>query len=480
MSFKSINFGKASAEAESTVSPFLLLEGYLDSKNFADEAISGERFLFLGYKGAGKTALGEHLKLCASRDPYQLFISSVFLSDFPFVSFYDIVGGANKPESRFPTAWSWLLLVLLIASFNKDQNSSIVREPDNLRIVRLFQKLGILPADDLTHLALLSSKKTFKMRLPAQIEVGVDSASAKEEDLRLIHYVNYLRYLCGSNRSAGNRHIIVIDGLDDILTGDSIQYVSIASLITEASRLNHFLRENGSPGKIVVLCRTDLFERLPAPNKNKFRQDFAHEFNWFQDPGNPEESELIELANLRARLSMPGVKNIFEEYFPAQSPGKNLYGFLLNFTRHTPRDFLQLLVHLQKHFKVGRLTEEQLWSGINEYAVHYFVPEIKDELNGYMQPDIIDQVFRMISTYGEKEFFFADIQAYANARIIGADRINFLEVFRTLYECSAIGYIEEREEGRRSIRFKNRFRYSTFDERKKISVHKAISQALKI
>jgi hypothetical protein len=240
------------------------------------------------------------------------------------------------------------------------------------------------------------------------------------------------------------------------------------------------LRENNSPGKIVVLCRTDLFERLPAPNKNKFRQDWAHEFNWYQDPKNPNESELIELANLRARLCIPGIKNIFEEYFPAQSRNKNIYSFLLNFTRYTPRDFLQLLVHLQRHFKIGRLTEHQLWNGINEYSVQYFVPEIKDELSGYLQPDIIDQVFRMISTFGEREFYYDDFVKYANARIVGADKINFIEVFRTLYECSAVGYINDNGYGKRSIRYKNRFRYSTFDERKKISVHRAISQALKI
>jgi hypothetical protein len=480
MSFRNIKFGKASAEAESADSPFLLLEGYLDSKNYAYEAIYGDRFLFLGYKGSGKTALGEHLKLFACAHPESLFVSSNFLSDFPFVSFYDIVGGANKPESRFPTAWAWLLLILLIDSFNKDQNSTIVNDPDYLRIITLFQKLGILPAADLSHLALLSSKKTLKMKLPIQLELGLDTAAPKDEDLRFIHYINYLKKVCGSNVSEGNRHIIIIDGLDDILTGDSIQYVSIASLITEASRLNEFLRENNSPGKIVILCRTDLFERLPAPNKNKFRQDWAHEFIWNNNPCNPKESELIELANLRARLCIPGIRNIFEEFFPLEPSRRNIYSFLLNFTRDTPRDFLQLLVHVQKHFKAGRLTEEQLWDGINEYSVRYFLPEIKDELSGYLHPDIIEQILRIISTFGEREFRFDDFVKYANDRIVGADKINFIEVFRTLYDCSAIGNIDENNYGRKSMRFKNRFHFTAFDERKKISIHKAISRALKI
>ena len=56
MDFRSIRFGKASAEAESAAAPELLLAGYLDHEGFTTQASSGDAFLFLGYKGSGKTA----------------------------------------------------------------------------------------------------------------------------------------------------------------------------------------------------------------------------------------------------------------------------------------------------------------------------------------------------------------------------------------------------------------------------------------
>lgn len=37
-----------------------------------------------------------------------------------------------------------------------------------------------------------------------------------------------------------HRHIIVIDGLDDILTTREVQYLSVAALINESKRFEYF------------------------------------------------------------------------------------------------------------------------------------------------------------------------------------------------------------------------------------------------
>ena len=63
--------------------------------------------------------------------------------------------------------------------------------------------------------------------------------------------------------------MLFIDGLDEILTHSELQFPALAALISEASRLNDDLRAAYKPFKCVVLCRTDLFDRLPGANKNK-------------------------------------------------------------------------------------------------------------------------------------------------------------------------------------------------------------------
>jgi hypothetical protein len=57
--FKDIQFGFSSAEAERAEDPGLLLEGYLQLNNSFESARIGPKFLFLGYKGSGKSAIGE-------------------------------------------------------------------------------------------------------------------------------------------------------------------------------------------------------------------------------------------------------------------------------------------------------------------------------------------------------------------------------------------------------------------------------------
>ncbi len=59
--FDTINFGFASAEEESAASPQLLVKAFLDPMHAVGEATAGPRFLFLGSKGSGKSAIGLHL-----------------------------------------------------------------------------------------------------------------------------------------------------------------------------------------------------------------------------------------------------------------------------------------------------------------------------------------------------------------------------------------------------------------------------------
>lgn len=63
MDFTKINFGRADAHSEGEDFPILLKDGYLDIDSVVDQALNTSVFLFLGYKGSGKSSLSEHLRL---------------------------------------------------------------------------------------------------------------------------------------------------------------------------------------------------------------------------------------------------------------------------------------------------------------------------------------------------------------------------------------------------------------------------------
>ena len=180
--FKSFKFGFTDAEQEGAIEPNLLLDGFLDPTGFVREVKHGNKFLFLGYKGSGKSAIGEHLRLTAERDSH-LFVTNTILADFPYSDFARIVKGDAEAESRFPTAWSWLILLALFDSFSKDNGASPVSLIDFNNAIDVLKQSGLMPAPSLKEIVRVSSKRSFKLTIPTFFEAGAEKTSEPIRDI---------------------------------------------------------------------------------------------------------------------------------------------------------------------------------------------------------------------------------------------------------------------------------------------------------
>src|SRR5882672_1368953 len=246
--FHQLKFGWASAEQEGASDPNLLLDGFLDLGGVAEEATRGHKFLFLGYKGSGKSAISEHIRLKAASDP-QLFVTTTFLADFPYSDFSRLVRG-DDPETKYPTAWSWLLLVKLFDSFNRDQEAASNSNSEFRTAIETLAKLGLLPSPTFKELVLTSSTRTFKVKLPVVFESEF-RRDKHEQNLKFPFFVERLKTVASTFQSA-SRHLLIIDGLDDVLTSTKVQYDSLAGLVLEVSRLNTMFAKNGTPAKVLL------------------------------------------------------------------------------------------------------------------------------------------------------------------------------------------------------------------------------------
>ena len=276
-----------------------------------------------------------------------------------------------------------------------------------------------------------------------------------------------------------SKHLLILDGLDDIFLQKEIQYKSIAALIFEAARLNQLLSQNDIPAKVIVLCRTELFERLPGPNKNKIRQDSAIELDWYRNPSRPETSMLVRLVNKRACLADEEIKDMFTTFFPREWHNQPFLTFLLNHTRHTPRDFIQLLIHIQECSTRRGIENKQISAGIRNYSSKYFLPEIRDELVGYLTQEQVDALIRGISRAKRSQFDLGEISEHLRREglLKQADMPTLLE---PLFDCSAIGNL--RKDNRNNVfwsfRFRNRHSHLKLDE--EIVVHRGLWRAMNI
>ncbi|MCF1467848.1 hypothetical protein GOZ89_12660 [Agrobacterium vitis] len=478
MNFKDFAFGYSSAEKERSEDPSLILNGYIDYKAATDAAKSGAKYLFLGYKGAGKSSIGERLELTLSAEQGN-FVKLVSLGDFPFTPFSKIVRGDVEPEVKYPAAWSWLLLIYILESFSQD---AALRHPDQVALqdsMKAFRMMGLSPAGDPASLVRTSSKHNFTLSLPGKLAEYSWSGSETKSAAELPSFVESLKTMLSHARSTSS-HYLIIDGLDDVLTSREVQYRSLSALIFEVARLNKLFSSSGSPVKIIVLCRTDIFERLPGANKNKIRQDDAIELDWYHDPREPYDSLLVQIAQLRAARSAEKNVDVFKIYFPSHVDNNETIRYLLDSTRHTPRDFLRLLTHIQEFCGPGRITQDQVKSGLREYSIKYFLPEIQDELSGYATPDEISRLINSFAKMRKRDFKLKELTTAASSLIKPLEAERIFELCETLFNCSAIGNIQHNSGGNTFYTFKFRNRHSSFNENEDVMLHRGLWKALNL
>lgn len=475
MDFKAINFGKADAHTEGESYPELLSRGYLNISSVVDKALNSNVFLFLGYKGSGKSSLSEHLRLQSG----ETLVDQQQLKDFPFKEFDKILASEDK-LIRYKKLWSWILCVKVFGNLYSDSSASIQTQEDLSKVNKIFTQAGIFPVMKISSLVKKSVTDSVKASIECLELARTESSENVSVDIEML--TDYLKNLITCFKE-GKRQVMIIDDLDDILSPKGVQLGIISALINEVKELNRFFLLSYIPFKILVLCRTDMFERLPDPNKNKIKQDSSFTFTWYREGvDKSEDSDLIELVNTRARLVYPELQDVFKTFFPKIYDRKKTYSALLDFTRHTPRDFIQLINHIQDQCpeNTDKVLSTYIEKGINEYSTEYFKQEISDEMAGYLPGPVIEGVFNSLSSIRKRDFWYSEIKekfSY-NTKIRDYD---LDEVMKVLYECSAIGHTYSYDGGNTNrVTFKYRNRSSAFNPEDRIILHKGLWKALNV
>lgn len=471
--FRQINFGLSDAQTEGEDYPNLLSDGYVDILQVVDKAINTSVFLFLGYKGSGKSSLSEHLRLTQ----VGVEVDQQPLKDFPF-KFFDKIINSEDRNFKYKTIWRWLLCTKVLSSMcsTLSDNTHCNKETENA--IKVFTQLGLFPVLNISSLVKRTSNTTVSATLKS---LGISHSVCEnyaEADMEML--TDYIKMLICSIKENKPR-LIIIDELDDILTPNGRQFENIAALIKEVKDLNSYFRRNNILVKILILCRTDMFERLPGQNLNKIKQDNSFTFTWYREGVNCNvDSDLIHLVNKRARLTYPDLQDVFSQFFPKKYDDTDIYNALLNYTRHTPRDFVQLMNSIKNHCNDKIVSPNAISKAIKEYSMEYFKQEISNELAGYFTGQAIEAVFNALSSIRRQKFtyqqFVKKCQSYPTL-----EKVEPFEIMRVLYDCSAIGHTHYyKENGSTRVLFKYRNRVSTFNPNDKILLHRGLWKALNV
>ncbi|MTC61002.1 hypothetical protein GKR50_13380 [Providencia rustigianii] len=481
--FKKINFGKSAGEEERSEYPDLIIDGFYDFNNAIDNLVNKSAFLVQGFKGSGKSTIAE--KICMTKIQNQpIFSDLIYLKDFSFSKFSKIYPGTEDELIKFPRTWRYILLGVILNNYKKNiekTNTEWTNEVLEIdQSIKKLKDLGLLTSGNLNNLTTNASKKKFMVALPKIIEYSNEIESISDND---VNFDNVTEVFFDIASKIKKKTIIVIDGLDDVLINNPLQLNTLSSLIFEASNLNRKFKLDNTPVKICILIRVDLYERLPGGNKNKTSQDSNVLINWYNDSLDIEQTHLVKAADLRVKLSLGNKYNLkcfFDEYTNASKSQRNnkTLSYLIEYTRHTPRDFFQLLKSIQSHYnqvnESVKITDDEIFKGIREYSNGYFLPEIRDEISGYIENDIFESFLIAIAKIKQREFKFQNLLTHFQSE--GNDINNLDMLLQVLFKCSAIG---QKFDGDK-YEYVYRNKYAKFDKSKTICLHRGLWKALNL
>ncbi|QET67598.1 P-loop ATPase, Sll1717 family [Citrobacter werkmanii] len=475
--FNKINFGSTAGEQERAYFPELIKDGFYNYNDAVEKIIRGDKFLIQGYKGSGKSTISEKINLQSElEDIDSVNAVNIYLKDYPFAKFSQIYPGDESDETKFPRVWSYLLLSLLVNLMDSKKGNEVWSENivDFSQSVSKLRDIGLLGSGDIDNITLSASKKSFKISLPKILEFNYSAGANSEATILFHNVVDVLKDMVHKKVSS-KTNIVLIDGLDDVYLNKEMHLKILSALIFEANNLNREFKIKGVKAKICILIRVDLYERLPSGNKNKAANDSSIVLNWYNDVKDASQTHLVKAANLRARIATANRYEL-KDFFHAEINNRETLSFLLSHTRHTPRDFFQLLKYIQEYHDDTqvKVSEDAIYKGLRAYSNDYFLPEIKDETSGYIGDVDVVSFLRAISVIKQREFKFSTLLQHYDTN--GNDIDKLKQLLEVLFKCSAIGH----KFGEDKYEYVYWNKYAYFDIDKTICLHRGMWKALNL
>lgn len=466
--FADLYFGKSDSKNELAGDRDEFIRSFVDLNRITEAVIGGDKTLILGPKGTGKSALAWFLD--ASQHERDFLCTVQDASDLPLADIPRLETGQAAGTDRTVAAWRFILLCNYLALLLKDQSCNLPNRNEVARVTRLLRGYGLI--GDTSGRAILDiSKTTIEIPIP---KVGTIYRRERQAKLNIYSLLPYLEEWASQARSA-NRHMLLLDGLDSIFLNDEKYDESLASMVQAAYSINQKLANVGATGSIVLLLRHDVFNRvsLMLPDSQKMRDDFAVELDWRVLSGAAgAQAPLLRLVNGKAARALELSSVDVLSYFPKSIQIGGAHGkaprfvdrlqYLLNLTRHTPRDLLRLFDEIRKVEASGAfpksgdvLRDDVIREGVLQYSTKYFTGAIRNEFAGYENG--VEEAQRALDGLRSLERQRFNKGAFAQElRAGGEDRSEVVDrLLRLLFFAGAIGN-EVRIQGGSYLRFYHR------------------------
>jgi len=380
---------KVSAESDKD------LMRYFVKTPIVDRVLRDGRWMIIGRKGTGKTAVYEYLRQAKSSEIENYQSIALSFKDYPW-PIQALYREAMESEiSSFQKSWKYIILVKCLASqislIEKSQKlTSDLKEAKNI-----IQKIFGSPNPGILEIV---KSKIFRLKsfsLPgmqldeAELSLGgieFDDVAQSEELQRKLrsnafHLLEWFDAIY-KKHSQHSKQLVIIDQLDENwLDGEIDEYSKIlVNLILCAQNINHSNAYNDNL-KIVVFLRADIYESLRFNDKNKVFQDGAVELKWDYNSLDAMLTERIQKYAPSALSLDPDEHSaaIFEN--KTVRHGATPLKHMLRRSFYRPRD---LIVYLNKIREIHNTSTSGLYTSKELYAA-------EKNVSSSMYDELIDE-----------------------------------------------------------------------------------------
>ena len=305
---KGFCIGVPEAEAEATTATIKLdsfFEDYLD----VIEELNNEKFIVLGRKGTGKSAIGEYI-LAETRKNANLFCTFIKKNDIDIEKIVQI-GKEEGVIIERTLLYKWIILTKFVALFADNQSLTCQQGMKHLsnfiKRNRGFININNYEIKEIIHEYGLSvNVEYFKRYLCASGNVSAQYKSEKADFYKLIPdlekvVVNILQ------SDEYNKYILMFDDLD---IGLNLNHQDSVETLIELIRIvkyynNDVFARHSIDSKIIVFLRTDIQKHLIyTADMPKVFASYATELRWYEDYFKYNETKILLRQFINKRISV--------------------------------------------------------------------------------------------------------------------------------------------------------------------------------
>ncbi|BDX32867.1 hypothetical protein TUM20985_34140 [Mycobacterium antarcticum] len=142
MKYADLYFGLSDSRNEAIESHDAFLRSYVDLEGAVESVLNGKKFLVLGPKGTGKTALAWYLKETEFQGTHLATVRDA--SDLPLAEVPRLQTGQVEGPERTVVAWKFILLCNYLELLLRDQSCSLQHDSEVTRVTKLLKEFGFM------------------------------------------------------------------------------------------------------------------------------------------------------------------------------------------------------------------------------------------------------------------------------------------------------------------------------------------------